>query len=153
MADAEPTLQAAARIMVIDWPSRDVPDTLVRAGYTVFVKGAPTLSGMADNYAAYELHGGEIVPRRLDRALEAVDLVYAHRPIGELRDIAALARQLGATAVWLQSGMSPDGKDPKGCWMSEEASRQARGIVEAAGLAYIDSVYIADAVRARMRGG
>ncbi len=41
-------LEAAARILtgvssvlVIDWPSRDVPATLAFAGYTVYVKGGP----------------------------------------------------------------------------------------------------------------
>jgi hypothetical protein len=79
-----------------------------------------------------------------------VDLVYCHRPLGELPGIVALAGRLSARAFWWQSGLtSGGGKDPSGCWVSPEESRQARELAAAAGLAYIDDVYIADAVRAR----
>jgi CoA binding domain len=151
-AEAQAALEAAARVLaettsvlVIDWPSRDVPASLALAGYTVFVKGGP---GPAD-YAAWELDGGEPVSRALGRALDRVDLVYCHRPFGELPDIVALAGRLGARAFWWQTGLSSGGgKDPSGCWAPPEESRQARELAAAAGLGYIDDVYIADAVRA-----
>jgi hypothetical protein len=38
-------------------------------------------------------------------------------------------------------------KDPQGCWVAEDESHQARRMVEEAGLAYVDDVYIADVVR------
>src|SRR6266566_4748618 len=64
-------LEASARvlaetrsILVIDWPSRDVPASLAFAGYTVFVKGGP---GPAD-YTVWELESGEPVSRPLGRA-------------------------------------------------------------------------------------
>ena len=77
-----------------------------------------------------------------------VDLVYCHRPLGELPGIVVLAKDLGAQTVWCQSGLANSAaKDPKGCWVPDEASRQARTIVESAGLGYVDDVYIADAVR------
>jgi hypothetical protein len=105
VSEAEQILGAARTVVVVDWPSRDVPDTLARAGYTVLVKGGP---GPA----------------------------------------ASLARQLGATAIWHQSGLASIGaKDPHGCWMEPGASQTARAIVEAAGLAYVESPYIADEVR------
>src|SRR5262244_1192545 len=70
-------LEAAARtlaetrsVLLIDWPSRDVPASLAFAGLTVFVKGGP---GPAD-YAAWELDGGEPVPRQLDREPESVEI-------------------------------------------------------------------------------
>ena len=152
-AEALAALEAAARILaattsvlVIDWPSRDVPASLAFGGFTVLVKGGP---GPAD-YAAWELDAGEPVSRPLGREPDRVDLVYCHRPFGELPGIIALAGRLGARALWWQTGLaSGGGKDATGCWATPEQSRQARGLAAAAGLAYIDNVYIADAVRAR----
>ena len=151
-AESLAALEAAARVLgetrsvlVIDWPSRDVPESLAFAGYTVVVKGGP---GPAD-YAAWELDSGEPVSRPLGREPDRVDLVYCHRPFGELPGIVALARRLGARAFWWQTGLiSGGGKDPSGCWAPTEESRQARELAAATGLAYIDDVYIADAVRA-----
>ncbi len=146
MSEAEQILDAARTVVVVDWPSRDVPDTLARAGYTVLVKGGP---GPAD-YSVCELRDGEVVPRRTGEAPRGADLVYAHRPVEELPGIASLARQLGATAVWHQSGLASTGaRDPHGCWMEPGASQTARAIVEAAGLTYMESPYIADEVRRR----
>ena len=57
-------------------------------------------------------------------------------------------QRLGAGAVWLQSGVASDGtKTPHGCWMDQEASQEARAIVESAGLRYVESPYIADEAR------
>ena len=79
-----------------------------------------------------------------------VDLVYCHRPLRELPGIIALAGRLGARALWWQTGLTSDGsKDPSGCWVPPGESLQARELSGAAGLAYVDNVYIADAVRAR----
>ena len=152
-AEALAALEAAARVLakarsvlVIDWPSRDVPASLALAGYTVFVKGGP---GPAD-YAAWELDDDEPVLRPLGREPGSVDLVYCHRPFGELPGIIALAGRLGARALWWQTGLASDGgKDPSGCWIPPGESDQARELAAAAGLAYVDDVYIADAVRAR----
>jgi len=152
-AEALAALETAARVLaetrsvlVIDWPSRDVPASLAFAGFTVFVKGGP---GPAD-YAAWELDSGEPVSRQLGREPDRVDLVYCHRPFGELPGIVAMARRLGARAFWWQTGLTNGaGKDPSGCWVPPEESRQARELAAAAGLAYIDDVYIADAARAR----
>jgi len=61
-----------------------------------------------------------------------------------------MAQRLGASAVWLPSGMTSDGtKAPNGCWMDQAASRAARQIVESAGLTYVEARYIADEVRSR----
>src|SRR6266568_5486588 len=135
-AEALAALEAAARILaemrnvlVIDWPSRDVPASLAFGGFTVFVKGGP---GPAD-YAAWELDAGEPVSRPLGREPERVDLVYCHRPFGELPGIIALAGRLGARALWWQTGLtSGGGKDPAGCWAPPEQSRQARDLADAA---------------------
>ena len=118
-AEALAALEAAARVLaetssvlVIDWPSRDVPASLAFAGFTVFVKGGP---GPTD-YAAWVLDSGEPVSRHLGREPGQVDLVYCHRPFGELPGIIALAARLGARALWWQTGLSSggDGKDPSG---------------------------------------
>ncbi len=144
MSDATDTLRATSSVLIIDWPSRDVPDSLARAGYIVTVKGGPG----PDDYSAYELREGEVVASHVGRAPAKVDLVYSHRPLTELPGILAMAAELGAQALWRQSGLAnAETNDPKGCWESEEASRQARQLVQAAGLRYVDDVYIGDAVR------
>jgi predicted CoA-binding protein len=130
--------------LVVDWPTKDVPETLALAGFEVVVASGPE----PDNYSAYELHDGEVVIRHVGRAPEHADLVYSHRPLDELPGIVAAARKIGAKAVWCQSCLTKSGaQDPKGCWVSEDSSREARRIVEAAGLAYVEETYIADAVR------
>jgi predicted CoA-binding protein len=144
LTEAEQILGAASSVLVVDWPSRDVPETLARAGYGVVVKGGPE----PDNYTAHELQDGAVVERHLGRPPDHADLVYSHRPLGELAGIVAMARALGARTVWCQSGLASSGvDDPKGCWVPAEKSREARTIVESGGLAYIDDVYIADLVR------
>jgi predicted CoA-binding protein len=144
VTEAERILGAARTVVVVDWPSRDVPDTLARAGYTVLVKGGLD----PDSYSAYEMRDGEVVPRRTGEPPASADLVYAHRPVAELPGIAMLAQRLGAGAVWHQSGLASDGsKDPHGCWLPEADSQAARGMMESAGLAYLAAPYIADEVR------
>jgi predicted CoA-binding protein len=152
-AEALAALEAAARVLadtrsvlVIDWPSRDVPASLAFAGFTVVVKGGP---GPAD-YNTWQLDGGEPVSRPLGHEPSGVDLVYCHRPLRELPGIIALAGRLGARALWWQTGLAGDGiRDPSGCWVPPGESDQARDLAAAAGLAYVDDVYIADAVRSR----
>jgi predicted CoA-binding protein len=140
----ERALAGAEAILVVDWPSRDVPETLTRAGYTVLVKGGPE----PDNFSAWELRDAEVVVVKLRRRLEGVDIVYAHRPVAELPGIVTLAGELGATTVWCQSGLSPGGaRDLKGCWLADDDARQARAVVERAGLHYVDAPYIADLAR------
>jgi predicted CoA-binding protein len=144
VGEAEQILREAGTILIVDWPTRDVPDTLARAGYTVLVKGGPE----PDNYWIYEVQDGEVASRRTGQAPAAADLVYSYRPVGELPGIVAMALLLGAGAVWLQSGVASDGtKAPDGCWMGQAASREARAIVESAGLRYVESPYIADEAR------
>ena len=142
--EADQILRMSRTILVIDWPSRDVPDSLARAGFTVVVQGGPG----PDDYSAYEVKGDEVIERAAGRSPSHVDLVYSYRPIEELPDIAAMAKSIGATAMWIQSGLAPGGaKDPKGTWMTKEMSGTARKIIEAAGLVYVDQPYIADVAR------
>jgi predicted CoA-binding protein len=144
VTDVKQILESANSVLVVDWPTRDVPEALARAGYTVVVAGGPE----PDNYSAHELRDGDVVVRRVGRRPAHADLVYSHRPLGELGGIVATAREVGAKTVWCQSGRASTGADdPKGCWLPEEKSREARNVVESAGLDYVDDVYIADAVR------
>lgn len=137
-------LRAVASVLVVDWPSRDVPDTLARAGYEVVVKGGPE----RDTYVRYRVDGDDVTAGPAGPPPARADLVYVHRPIRELPGLVALATELGARAVWYQSGVNETGaKDSKGCWLSAEESALARAQVEDEGLAYLDAPYIADAVR------
>ena len=139
-------LEAVETVLVIDWPSKDVPESLVRAGFHVVVRGGPNA------YSAYELDNGEIVTRRVDGPPETADLIYSHRPLNELPEIIALAKRLHTSAIWIQSGLSSPGvKDPKGCWMSPEELQNARDLVEPAGLKLITEPYIGDVARGLKR--
>jgi predicted CoA-binding protein len=144
VTSADDVLATASSVVIVDWPSKDVPETLARAGWAVFVKGGP----QPDNYTAYQAAGDDVVSRPAGAAPVHADLVYSHRPLSELPGIVELAQALGAGAVWVQSGRSETGdKDPKGCWVPEADSRAARSLVESAGLRYLEAPYIADAVR------
>jgi predicted CoA-binding protein len=145
MSEAERILRSAHQVLLVDWPSRDVPQALAEAGYAVVVQGGPA----PDAYSAWYLADGEVRRGELDRPLDHADLVYAHRPLDELPGIVDTARRLGATAVWRQSGLDRAGSsDPVGCWLPASESQQGRRLVESAGMHYIDDVYIVDAVRA-----
>lgn len=137
-------LQPASAVLVVDYPSREVPETLARAGLQVIVRGGP---GPTD-YAAYEVDHGEVVVRRTGRAPVRVDVVYAHRPVAELTAIIGAARALGAKAVWLQSGVDERGeKQPAGCWMPADDVAAARAAVGGAGLELVWDEWIVDAAR------
>jgi predicted CoA-binding protein len=145
MSEAERILRAARRVLLVDWPSREVPQALAEAGYAVVVQGGPAPHA----YSSWYFTDGEVRRRDLDEPLDHADLVYAHRPIDELPGIVQTALRLGASAMWRQSGLDSTGRrDPAGCWLSAAESEQGRRLAEAAGLDYIDDVYIVDAVRA-----
>jgi len=147
--DAAAVLASATTFLVVDWPTREVPEALARAGYEVVVRGGPA----PEDHAAFEVVDGEVVRRPLGRPPERVDVVYAFRPLGELPGIVETAVAAGAGAVWIQSGRDAAGaRDPKGCWLPEADAAQARAVVEAAGLVYVDQPFIADAVRDRPAG-
>lgn len=137
-------LQSAKSILVIDYPSRDVPEALARAGFHTVVK-----SGPGADFSTYTLQGVEVISTKAARPPVAVDIVYAHRPIRELETVVEFAERLAAKVLWLQSGLASEGvKDPKGCWMSFEDSRDAWGMVENTKLTFLTEPYIADVARA-----
>jgi predicted CoA-binding protein len=144
MADSLKLLRSTKTVLLVDWPSRDVPEALARGGFTVVSNDGP------GEYNAYEIDGNEVRARAVGEPPKSADLVYTHRPIDELPDIIEAATAAGAKAVWIQSGLDESGrKDPRGCWFSDTDSAKARDIVERVGLVYIESPYIADAVRGR----
>jgi len=139
---AETILRTCRCVLLIDWPSEEVPNALVRAGLDVHVKGGPG----ADDFAIRELRDGSITTTRTGRRPAQVDLLYVHRPIDELPQIVAAAQDMDAKALWYQSGLDSDGtNDPRGCWLPAAESERARTIAGAAGLLYVDDRYIADA--------
>jgi len=83
-------LRSVETILVIDWPSKDVPESLVRAGIHVVVRGGP---GPAD-YSVYELNDSVVEVRHPGHAPDHADLVYSYRPLGELPGIVTSARSL-----------------------------------------------------------
>ena len=138
-------LQGGKRIAVVDWPSKDVPDSLARAGLEVSVHGGPE----PDNWSVQEVGpDGEVVGRYTGKAPASAEVVYSHRPLAELDEILAMAKQVGAKTVWLQSGKDAEGKpDVRGTWFSDEDRSTARAAVEGAGFTFVDEVYIGDAAR------
>lgn len=143
-------LRDSRTVLLVDWPDRNVPDALVRAGYTVVSNDSPS----ADDYNTYELVDDEVRIRPVGQPPEHVDFLYSHRPVDELAGIVEQARALGARAVWIQSGLDATGaRDPRGCWLPPERSAEARAIVEAAGLVYVEAPYIGNAVRSVSAGG
>ena len=131
-------LESATTIELVDWPHQDVPATLIRAGYAV-------VGHEPDGYKTYVIveqepdgrlfpvTGGYLTSSPLDALPDAVDIVNTFRPADEQPEIARGAIAAGARALWIQQG--------------ESTSAEARGIVEAAGLIFIDGVDIAVAVR------
>ena len=131
-------------ILLVDYPSRDVPDALALAGLDVFVHGGPG----PDDWFAYEVVAGEVVERRVGRRPEHAEVVWSYRPLDELPEIVGHAQAVGAHTVWIHSGLAADGgREPTGCWLAEEDAAAARAVVESSGLVYVDGPYIADAAR------
>jgi len=141
---AREILQSVRTILVIDWPSKDVPESLVRAGFEVIVRGGPG----PEDFSAYELKGDAVVARSTGRAPERVDLVYSYRPLGELPGISDLALKLHAKTIWSQSGVLSNGaKDAKGCWLSPDDLTASRALVERGDLKFVHEPYISDVAR------
>jgi hypothetical protein len=136
-------LSRTSSVLMFDWPSRDLPEGLVRAGFAVTARTGPG----EEDYSAYELAGDEVVARRTGRPPDAAELVYVYRPVSELPGVIAIAQAAGAFAVWRQSGLDEAGRpDPKGCGPAPDADA-ARALVEAAGLVYLDAPYLGEAAR------
>jgi predicted CoA-binding protein len=137
-------LRAVNTILVVDWPSKDVPEALTLAGFHVIVHGGPG----PEDYSVYELNHGEIIVHQLGGPPESTDLIYSYRSFSELPEIVATAKRLGGKTIWTQSGLSAPGvSDAKGCWVPESELRSARQLVRSAGLELITQPYIGDLAR------
>ena len=124
-------LRDATSVYVIDWPSRDIPDTLARAGILTTVHGGPK----PEQVDVFEVTDGgavEIVKR--GSPPDHADFVYSYRPASEIDAIVVAAREVGAEVIWQHT-----------------PSEDARRAVEAAGLSYLEGPDLADTVR-RVRG-
>jgi catechol 2,3-dioxygenase-like lactoylglutathione lyase family enzyme/predicted CoA-binding protein len=129
----EPILAATKTVLVVDWPTRDVPDALARAGFEVVVRGGPG----PEDFSAYVLEGDNVVVHTLGHPPDHADLVYAYRPLDELPAAVEMARGLGAKAIWTD--------------LADDESQTARQIVASAGLAYVNRPDIADVARRASR--
>ena len=137
-------LSTSTAVLLVDWPDRDVPDTLARHGFSVTSHDGPG----PNEYNSYQMADGEVVVRAVDGPPSQVDILYVHRPIDELASIVEQARTLNARAVWLQSGIDPNGaRNPRGCWLPSHDAARAKQMVESADLVFVDSPYLPDAVR------
>ena len=120
-------LRDATMAYVIDWPSRDIPDSLARAGIRTFVHGGPR-PDQVDEFVVGE--GGDVELMNHGVMPDRADFVYTYRPIGDLPNVIAAAQELGARAVW-----------------NHEPSGEARRLVEEAGLEYVEGPDLAEEVR------
>ena len=139
---AEDLLGSASAVLVVDLPSRDVPDTLARADLSVALSGGLE----PDNHSCLRharYRGGR---SSSGRPPERADIVSVYRALDELPGIVRQATAIGATTVRSQSGMSDaTTRDPSGCWVDEEKARHA--CTGSAGLRYVDQLYIPDVAR------
>lgn len=139
-----PAFNDVGTILVIDWPSPEVPELLARAGFQVIVKGGP---GPQD-FSVYEVKDGVVSSRHLGHPPGGADLVYSYRALSELSCIVAIAKSVRAKSIWVQSGFSAAGiRDPKGCWLSAEELRSAKELIESSGLNFYTRPYIGDVAR------
>ncbi len=137
-------LEHARSIVLVDWPSRDVPESLAEAGFAVYVRGGPN----PDDFFLNEWRDKQLLVKRIGRPPDRADIVYSFRPLSELPGILDLAKSVHATVVWTQSGLCSDGtKDARGCWLSHEDKLAACHLVQSAGLTHICQPYIADVAR------
>ncbi|HEU5486100.1 MAG TPA: hypothetical protein VFU98_14420, partial [Microlunatus sp.] len=91
MAAPDEILQAARHVVVQDFPSRDIPDALTRAGFTVTIYGGPAEADVVTS----EWSGDDIVHRRVGHYPDAADLFYSYRPLAEIDAILTEAQRLG----------------------------------------------------------
>jgi hypothetical protein len=109
-------LSSSRRILLVDWPQRTIPERLVRAGLTVFVKGGPA----EHDIVRWTLESGTIARHATGSLPTEIDIVYAHRPSNEFAYVFSLGQRLGAKLIWLQSGRTASGgTDPQAVWMSD----------------------------------
>ena len=135
MTDPSETLRAARHVVVQDYPDRDIPDSLTRAGFAVTIYGGPNPADVVVS----ELVDGAIVHRQTGRRPDSADLLYVYRPLAEIDGILTDARAAGRAhdlAPARRRSADPIRTPTRG------AAR-----VEAAGLTYLDAPPINDVAR------
>jgi hypothetical protein len=141
--DALSLLQQATAIVLVDWPIQATPECLARSGLDVYVKSGPG----RNDYCLYRYHDGRVSKAAVGRP-SCVDLLFIYRPPKEYPALIAFAKQLGAGAVWVQSGRDDKGRaDPNGCWMDDVDLRNLTSLADAHGLLCIAEPAIADVAR------
>jgi predicted CoA-binding protein len=109
---AEQIIATCRSVLLVDWRSPEVPATLTRAGWIVYVNGWP---GQRD-FSRWELVDGSPLSRETGRRPAPIDLVYVHRPLEELPGIIVMPQEMGARALWYESGSAPSESLPRGRW-------------------------------------
>jgi hypothetical protein len=137
-------LAPGQHIVLHNWPAREVPDSLVRAGLGVTVYGGP----QPDEISIHECAGDAIVSRKTGVPPTRADVVYVYPWPGfdvehDLPRIAQAAQELHASTLWYQSGRDSEGRpSATGCWLTEPEVAQVEAAAKSAGLAVIHNVYI-----------
>lgn len=124
MSEPLEVLRAARHVVVQDFPARDVPDSLLRAGLTVTIYGGPEPADVS----THERVDGAVVERERGRRPDRADLLYVYRPFAEIDGILAEGGRLGVQTIWRQPEVALTDADG-------EAWRER---VEAAGFAYVE---------------
>jgi hypothetical protein len=151
MNDPAQILKTTSKILLVDWPNKGVPRSLIEAGFAVFgyspggytraeLAAAAPADVDARSVFAPEKAGEStyLVFRKLTAPPSRVDLVHVHRPAAELAGIfASQVIPLGAKALWLQPPLT---------------SGDARALASERGVAFVEGVDIVDAVRRSGRG-
>jgi CoA binding protein len=117
MTSAFDVLDMSESVLLIDYPGRTVPEAFALAGFETTAHEGPG----DDEYYLYALNRGEVMRSHVGKAPAHVQLVYTYRPVDELPEIVAFAKELGARAVWF----------------AEASADEARKIVEDAGLLFV----------------
>lgn len=134
MTDSDEILRNVRHVVVQDFPSRDIPDALTRAGLRVTIYGGPAEADVVSS----ELDGDEVVHRQIGSYPDDADLFYTYRPLAEIDAIIEEAQRLGVSTIWRQPEVDSDDVDAD-VWKAH---------AKAAGLTYVDSPTIDEAARA-----
>jgi len=115
MTEPERTLADATNILLVDWPSQDVPRALLESEFTVFgysphrystaelVESEPHDTEDKSVFPPRDDNDiGHLVFRPFEGKPESIDVVYAYRPDDELPGIIERhVKPLGASVLWL----------------------------------------------------
>ena len=93
--DSLQILKSSKRILLIDWRDKNLPLSLLNAGFEVF-------SYSPDKYSKAICESGAVAFEKIEGTPDGVDIVNVFRPESELEGIVARhVLPLGAKTVWL----------------------------------------------------